>query len=266
MNLAPHPFSLRQLQYIVAVADELSFRRAAERCRVSQPSLSAQLAQVEEVLSIRLFERDRKRVILTPAGSSFVDRARTLLRDADDLIDLARRGRDPLLGTLRLGVIPTISPYLLPFVTPELRRVFENLSTIWIEDKTDVLASGLRSGALDAALLAMEADVGEVEFETIAKDPFVLAVPPHHKLARRKGPASLSDLRGEDVLLLDDGHCFREQALAVCSSADAKELEFRATSLPTLAHMVAGGLGVTLLDGSEAGPVPTVLAAVTVKV
>lgn len=247
MTYAPHPVTLRQLQYAVAVAETLSFRRAAERCHVSQPSLSAQLAQLEDALGVRLFERDRKRVLFTAAGRELVQRARKVLLEADDLLDAARHAGDPLAGTLRLGVIPTISPYLLPCITARLREKFERLAIQWIEEKTEVLVSRLEAGSLDAAVLALEADIGEVEHEVVAQDPFVLVAPRGHPLARKSGPAAPAELRQVDVLLLDEGHCFREQALDFCSRARAQELEFRATSLPTLVQMVAGGAGVTLL-------------------
>lgn len=247
MDLAPHPFSLRQLQYAVAVADTLSFRRAAERCRVSQPSLSAQLAQLEQALGVSLFERDRRRVLPTAAGQELVARARRILVETDDLTEAARRLGDPFSGTLRIGVIPTISPYLLPAVAPKLRAKFRRLSLHWVEDKTESLVQALESGALDGALLALEAELGDVEHAVVAIDPFVLAAAKTHPLARAKGPASPRELRGQSVLLLDDGHCFRPQALAVCATARAEELDFRATSLSTLTQMVAGGAGVTLL-------------------
>jgi LysR family hydrogen peroxide-inducible transcriptional activator len=244
---APHPFSLRQLQYAVAVAETLSFRKAAERCHVSQPSLSAQLAQLETVLGVRLFERDRRRVLVTPAGKDLIERARQVLVEADHLLEAARRGSDPLSGTLRIGVIPTISPYLLPAVTPAIRERYPRLSVLWVEDKTDALVQSLDAGTLDAALLALEAGIGAVEHEVIAQDDFLLATPPDHALGARTSPVRRGELRDARVLLLDDGHCLREQALAFCSEAKARELEFRATSLSTLAQMVAGGAGVTLL-------------------
>ncbi|WP_394828742.1 LysR substrate-binding domain-containing protein [Pendulispora albinea] len=247
MTAAPHSFSLRQLQYAVAVAEELSFRRAAEKCHVSQPSLSAQLALLEEALGVQLFERDRRRVLPTAAGQVLVERARRVLLEADDLVEAAKRVSDPLVGTLRIGVLPTISPYLLPRVTPRLRRKFERLGVAWREDKTDVLVKNLGSGTLDAALLALEADLGDVEHDVIARDPFYLVTPTDHPLAKKSSPASRADLHDADILLLDDGHCLRTQALDVCSRANARELEFRATSLPTLVQMVAGGAGITLL-------------------
>jgi LysR family hydrogen peroxide-inducible transcriptional activator len=248
MNYNPHPFSLRQLQYVVAVADALSFRKAAENCHVSQPSLSAQLAQLEDALGVRLFERDRRRVLLTPAGVQLVERARRLLVDADQLIDAAKRAADALAGTLNVGVIPTIAPYLLPSVTPAVRAKYPSLTLLWTEDKTEVLVRSLELGTLDAAVLALEAKLGgNIERETIARDPFVLVTAADHPLGAKNQPLSAADLRGEDVLLLDEGHCFREQALSFCETARAHELEFRATSLPTLVQMVAGGAGVTLL-------------------
>jgi LysR family hydrogen peroxide-inducible transcriptional activator len=244
MTVAPHPASLRQLQYAVAVADTRSFRRAAERCGVSQPSLSAQLSQLEGALGVRLFERDRRRVLLTPAGEGLIERARRVLVDADDLVDAARRLGDPLAGTLAIGVIPTVSPYLLPAAAPAHPR----LTVRWVEDKTEILARDLHAGRLDAALLALEADLGgPLQREVIGRDRFLLAAPRSHPLAKGARPARLDELRGARLLLLDDGHCLRDQALAICASARTEELAFRATSLPTLAQMVSAGAGVTLL-------------------
>jgi LysR family hydrogen peroxide-inducible transcriptional activator len=247
MGGAPHPFTLRQLQYALAVAETLSFRRAAERCHVAQPSLSAQVAGLEQALGVRLFERNRRRVLVTPAGQALLERARGIVAAADGLVEGARGAGDPLAGTLRLGVIPTVSPYLLPSAAPALRSEFPRLRLEWLEEKTAVLVSRLRSGALDGALLALEAELGEVEQEVVAVDPFVLATPRGHPLCAGPGPARAAELRGADVLLLDEGHCLRAQALEVCSRARAREREFRATSLPTLVQMVANGLGVTLL-------------------
>jgi LysR family hydrogen peroxide-inducible transcriptional activator len=245
MRLAPHPFTARQLQYAVALADTRSFRQAARLCGVSQPSLSAQLAQLESALGVRLFERDRRRVLPTQAGEALIARARRLLVEGDDLVDAARRLADPRAATLRLGVIPTISPYLLPRIVPALRRA--GLTVRWTEDKTPSLVAAVESGALDGALLALEADLGDLAREPIARDPFVLAAPRTHPLGRKKAAAELAELRGTDVLLLDDGHCLRDQALAVCAHARTHELDFRATSLSTLAQMVSTGAGVTLL-------------------
>ncbi len=244
---APLAFTLRQLQYAEAVAAELSFRRAAARCHVSQPALSAQLAQLEGALGVRLFERDRRRVLVTAAGGEVLARAHDLLLRASDLGTAARRVADPLAGTLRIGVIPTVSPYLLPRIAPRLRERFRRLNLLWNEDKTAALVEGLAAGRLDAMLVAAGADLGDVESETLGEDPFVLAAPLDHPLGRSTSPARLSDLRQGEVLLLDEGHCLRQQALELCSRARAHELAFRATSLATLVQMVAAGAGVTLL-------------------
>jgi LysR family hydrogen peroxide-inducible transcriptional activator len=242
-----HPFSLRQLQYAVAVDEARGFRSAAERCHVSQPSLSAQLAQLEGVLGVRLFERDRRRVLVTAAGEEILTRARRVLAEADDLVDAARQVGDPLSGTLRVGVIPTVSPYLLPEIVPALRRAYPRLLVLWTEEKTDALLERLRGGQLDACVLALVAGMEDLERETLGEDPFFLAGPPSHPLLRSRRPAHLRELDGETVLLLEDGHCFRDQALAICEAARAREAGFRATSLATLTQMAAGGAGVTLL-------------------
>jgi LysR family hydrogen peroxide-inducible transcriptional activator len=247
MRFSPHPITLRQLQYAVAVAELRSFHRAAERCHVSQPSLSAQLAALEEALGVKLFERSSRRVLPTPPGEELLARARKVLVEADDLVEAASRLGDPLSGTLRVGVIPTISPYLLPEIAAPLRRAFPRTTFVWVEDETATLVASLAEGRIDAAIVALEADLGDVEHEVVAKDPFVLAAPAGHELTAGKKPLKPSDLAGADVLLLDDGHCFREQALSFCSRAKTTELDVRATSLATLAQMVAGGAGVTLL-------------------
>src|SRR3954452_14157298 len=161
-RLPPPPFSTRQLQYAVAVAETRSFRQAADLCGVSQPSLSAQLAQLEDALGVRLFERDRRRVLTSAAGEALGTRARRILAETDDLMGAARRLGDPLAGTLRIGVIPTISPYLLPTVVRALRRDHDRLVVRWIEDKTDTLVRDLEDGGLDAALLALEAELGDL--------------------------------------------------------------------------------------------------------
>jgi LysR family hydrogen peroxide-inducible transcriptional activator len=241
------PLTLRQLQYACAVADELSFRRAAERCHVAQPSLSSQVAELERSLGIALFERDRRRVLVTAAGAEVLARARALLLAADDLVDAARRRADPLAGALRIGVIPTIGPYLLPDLDPALRRAFPALELRWSEDQTERLVAQVQGGDLDAALLALEADLGGLEHATIGADRFVLAAPAGHPLSRGRRRLKVEDLATERVLLLDDGHCLRDQALDLCALVGAQELGFRATSMTTLVQMAASGAGITLL-------------------
>ncbi len=248
---SPLPFSLRQLQYAVAIADTGSFRRAAEGCHVAQPSLSAQIATLEDALGLVLFERGRGGVRVTGAGEAVLKRARALLRDAADLGDEARRVADPLAGTLRIGVIPTLAPYLLPGITAALRAALPALVVRWREDKTDVLVRALREGSLDAAILAEEAEIAGLATLLLAVDPFVLALPPDHPLAQRPGPVATGALAEATVLLLDEGHCLRAQALPFCSVNGMRESEFRATSLPTLVAMVAAGAGVTFLPRSS---------------
>jgi LysR family hydrogen peroxide-inducible transcriptional activator len=247
MKLTPHNLTLRQLQYLVAVAEERNFRRAAERCGVSQPSLSAQVAEAEEALGTRIFERDRRGVLITAAGTILVERARRVLLDTEDLLRVAAGHADPMAGTLHLGVIPTIAPYLLPDVDPVLRREFPALRILWTEDKTGNLVQRINQGDLDGAIVAREADLDRLECEKIGIDPFVLAVPKGHKLARGRRPVPIQTLADERVLLLDDGHCFRDQVVELCSRSRAEEVGFRATSLATLAQVAASGAGVTLL-------------------
>ena len=245
--MTKHDFSLRQLQYVVAVADTKSFRQAAERCGVSQTSLSAQVAKVEAALKVQLFERDRRRVLITAGGSELIECMRNVLVDADDVSIAAQRFLEPLAGTLRIGVIPTIGPYLLPTVAATLRQELPRLTLAWLEDKTETLVRQIRHGSLDGAFLALEADIGDVTYEVITKDPFVLAVPPCHHLGNSSTPIPFSSLKGEHLLLLDEGHCFRDQVIEFCSGIGVYELGFRSTSLPTLVQMASANMGITLL-------------------
>jgi LysR family hydrogen peroxide-inducible transcriptional activator len=246
MTVSSHDISLRQLQYVVAVADTLGFRKAAERCHVSQPTLSAQVKQLEDVLGVDLFERDRRRVLVTAAGEALVSHARRVLLEMDDLLATSAQLVAPGSATFRIGVIPTIAPYLLPDIMPDARSRFPALQLVFREEKTASIVAGLREGRLDAGLVALEADIGTWASCRVAKDKFVVALPKGHALARKKR-VRLEDLEGERVLLLEDGHCFRSQALAVCARTGAAESELRATSLATLAQMVAAGTGITLL-------------------
>lgn len=248
----PLPFSLRQLQYLQAVAETKSFRGAAELCHVAQPSLSAQVATVEEALGVQVFERGRGGVRLTAAGEVVLARARAVLLGAADLVEGAKGLRDPLACTLRLGVIPTIAPYLLPAAAAALRRSFPRMTLLWREDRTPKLVRDLHAGLLDGALVALEAELGVVERVEIARDEFVLAVARGHALSKGTGPVRSAALSGESMLLLEDGHCFRDQALSFCDRVGAEEGAFRATSLPTLVQMVAGGAGATLLPSLAA--------------
>jgi LysR family hydrogen peroxide-inducible transcriptional activator len=244
--------TLRQLEYAVAVADRKSFHRAARACHVSQPGLSAQIRQLEEALEVRLFERDRRGVLLTAAGAELVRRARTVLEEAQGLAEAARAFRAPLAGALKLGVIPTIAPHLLPRVLPGLRERHPGLRLELHEGLTGDLVARLRRGELDLLLVALEAPLEGLATLPLFEDPFVAAMPSGHRLAGRKRLRE-DDLRGESVLLLDDGHCLRAQALTFCQGAGAKELgDFRASSLATLVEMVRGGAACTLLPALAA--------------
>lgn len=243
----PNDVSIRQLQYVVAVADTLGFHRAAAQLHVSQPTLSAQIQQLETVLGVTIFERDRRRVLVTPAGEEIVARARRVLVEVGDLLAAVSRRRDPFEGTLRIGVIPTVAPYLLPEVTPAIASKYPKLRLALREEKTPDVVAELREGKLDAGLLALEADLGtDLDHAVVLEDPFVVALPLGHPLARHKR-VDMEELEREHVLLLDDGHCFRTQALALCSKAGVKEADLRATSLGTLVQMVSSGAGATLL-------------------
>lgn len=247
MQFESLPLSLRQLQYVLAIDEAQSFSRAAERCHVSQPSLSAQVAQLEDSLGVRLFERDRRRVLRTAAGEIVIAHARRVLLASSDLLTAAQACQDPWGGRWRLGVIPTISPYLLPLVAPALRQAYPRLNVVWTEDKTEVLVQDLQEGRLEAAIVALEADLGDLQHRSLARDEFVLAMARKHRLARSRRRITVDELAQEDILLLDDGHCLSEQALSFCARTSAKELGYRATSLATLTEMVAAGSGVTLL-------------------
>jgi LysR family transcriptional regulator, hydrogen peroxide-inducible genes activator len=245
--VVPPSFSLRQLQYAAAVADTGGFRKAAQLCRVSQPSLSAQLALLEDALGVRLFERDRRRVLITAAGAEVLARARRVLLEAEDLLTASTRLRDPLCGTLRVGVVPTVSPYLLPEITPAIRSRFPRLTIRWSEERTPVVLRLLHDGGLDAALLAVVPGMEGLDWQVITDDPFVLAGAPSEPLLRPRRPVRVEELEGASLLLLEDGHCFRDQVLGFCEGAKVTEAVYRATSLATLARMAAGGAGLTLL-------------------
>jgi LysR family hydrogen peroxide-inducible transcriptional activator len=240
--------SLRSLEYAVALADALHFGRAARASAITQPALSAQIRGLEERLGVRLFERSRRGVRLTSAGAVVVERAREVLRGLDELVAAAAGAREPLCGPLHLGVIPTVAPYLLPRWLPRVRAAFPRLRLFLHEDRTARLVAGLVDGALELLLLALPLRRPELEELPLYREPFVLALPRRHPLARARGPVREDALERESVLLLEDGHCLRDQALSVCAQAGAREAEgVRAASLGTLVQMVAGGLGVTLL-------------------
>lgn len=238
---------LRDLHYLVAVADTRHFGRAAAACHVSQPTLSAQLKKLEQYLGVQLIERGTRRASLTTAGERIVARARSMLEASDDIVEIAKSFADPLAGRLRLALLPTIGPYLLPRVTPRLRKALPRLELMLYEYQTATLLARLRAGEIDAGILALPVDLDGLDVMPLYDEPFVLAAPSTHRLAK-SGPLRTADLAGEAVLLLEDGHCLRDQALDVCNRVGMHEKQdFRATSLETLRQMVASGVGVTLL-------------------
>jgi LysR family hydrogen peroxide-inducible transcriptional activator len=244
--------TLRQLRYLVALDAHRHFGRAADACGATQSTLSAGLQELEAVLGARLVERTKRRVLMTPLGAEVVVRARKLLQDAEDIGALVRGSGQPLSGPLRLGVIPTVGPYLLPKVLPRLRRDYPDLRLYLREDLTARLLDRLSDGDLDLVLLALPYRADEFECEALFADPFFLVCPPGHPLAASPlVPGTLA--AAADLLLLEEGHCLREHALAACAlPALPGTLDHRqvlGTSLATLVQMVAGGLGVTLLPG-----------------
>ena len=239
--------NLRDLKYLVAVAKHRHFGRAAEACFVSQPTLSTQIKKLEDRLGVILIERAGKRVLPTPAGAAIIAEAEQALRHVDALVQLAAQHRHPLGGELRLGVIPTVAPYLLPKILPPVRRAFDQLSLKLTEGQTATLLALLETGDIDAAVLALPSGAAGVCEQALYQEPFLLAMGAAHPLARRRA-ATLADLEAEAVLLLEDGHCLRDQALDVCKTHGAVEnTNFRATSIETLREMVAANIGVTLM-------------------
>lgn len=238
--------TLRDLQYLVALAETRHFGRAAERCHVSQPTLSAQLKKLEGFLGVALIERRPRRIALTPAGEAVAARARRMLRDAEDIRALARASQDPLAGQLRLGLIPTLGPYLLPRIAPRITRALPKLQLMLHEYQTAPLLKRVLQGELDLAILALPADTKGLVTRSLFAEAFLVAMPERHRLTAKKR-VKTGDLAGEKLLLLEEGHCLRDQALEVCELAGTEEQDFRATSLETLRQMVAAGLGITLL-------------------
>jgi len=239
--------NLRDLRYLVALADHKHFGRAAAACYVSQPTLSTQIRKLEDELGVPLVERAPRKVMLTPAGREAAERARRIVAEVEQMKEAARRSQDPEAGTVRLGIFPTLAPYLLPHVVPRLRTRFPQLELLLVEEKSDELLARLREGKLDAAVLALPVHDEQLHAEFLFEEPFVLAVPENHPLSQRD-ELTLEELSEQRLLLLEDGHCLREQALDVCRLSGAHEkTEFRATSLETLRQMVAANVGVTLL-------------------
>jgi LysR family hydrogen peroxide-inducible transcriptional activator len=238
---------LKDLRYLVAVADTGHFGKAAERCFVSQPTLSAQLRKLEEYLGVVLVERQPRQALLTPAGAEIVARARRIVEASDEVVEIARTHRDPLAGRLRIAFLPTIGPYLLPGIAPRLHKALPRLELMFYEYQTAPMLERLHAGDIDMGVLALPVGLDGLVAQPLYDEPFVVAAPTRHPLAARK-EVRIEDLRGVTLLLLEEGHCLRDQALDVCNRVAVQENQnFRATSIETLRQMVAVDAGVTLL-------------------
>jgi LysR family hydrogen peroxide-inducible transcriptional activator len=238
--------TLKQLQYLVALKDQGHFRRAAEACFVTQSTLSAGLRELEALIGVTLVERTRRVVRFTPLGDRIADKARRVLREADELADMARAAGKPLSGELRMGVIPTIAPFLLPRLLPRLRREWPDLKLFLREETSQAACDGLHRGQLDCVLLALPYGCGDVESEDLFDDALWVAFPPgEEESARAITPREIDQDR---LLLLEDGHCLRDHALAACNRPELRaEAAMLGTSLHTMVQMVGNGLGVTMV-------------------
>ncbi len=239
--------TIQQLESFLAVARTLSFRRAAEESFTAQSALSAQVKRLEELLGVRLFERDRRRTRLTEDGERARGMALQVLEDLDRLVDAMRADRDPLAGTLRLGVIPTIAPFLVPRLAAVLRERHPGAELLVQEDPTTRLAARLLSGDLDAVVLDIDVELPNLRSEVVYEESLVLACPPDHPLAERES-VTLDDVAEHELLLLEQEHCLSDRIRSFCQGPRGQAFgDFRATSLLTLVHMVAAGVGATLL-------------------
>ena len=239
--------SIKQLKYLCAVAEHRHFSKAAEACHVTQSTLSAAIQDLEAQLGVIIFERSKKSVLIPPLGERLLQQARLILGDVEDFISLAKSHEEALAGEIRLGVIPTIAPFLLPHLLGDLRKQYVKLKLFLKEDLSSQLVQQLQQGQLDLVILAFPYALPEMETSVLFKDEFLLCLPPGHQLEKSK-LVKQQQLRGESLLLLEEGHCLRDHALEACKleSADTN-LVYQGTSLHTLVQMVANGLGVTLL-------------------
>jgi LysR family hydrogen peroxide-inducible transcriptional activator len=240
-------FTLRQMGFLVALADHLNFSQAAEVCFVTQPTLSSGIKELEAILGVQLFERTKRRVMLTSVGAEVAHRARRLLLDAEEITALADAHRNPFQGTLRLGAIPTIGPYLIPRALPEIRKSMAGIRLFLREEMTESLIEGLTAGRLDVIVIALPFDTGNLQIAPLFEDGYHLASPPGWPAPAGTGARALEQAKGQ-LMLLEKGHCLQRHALAAYPGKLTKELDdFAATSLNTLIAMVSEGLGVTLL-------------------
>jgi len=246
--------TLNELRYIVAVAHERSFGRAAQRCFVSQAALSVAIQKIEEELGTRLFERGKSEITVTPVGARIVEQAQRVLEESARIREIAQAGRNPLVGALKLGVIFTIAPYLLPDLIPALHEIAPQMPLDIEENLTEQLEVSLKSGLIDAAILALPFSPPAVVTEFLYEEPFQVVVPKDHKWAKRKS-VNADELAGEHTILLAVGHCFRDQVLDACPELNRADTHItRTTSLETVRNMVASGLGVSVLPRDALTP------------
>lgn len=239
--------TLRQLQYLTAVIEEKHFGHAAEKCFVTQSTLSAGIQDLEQLLEVSLLERTNRKVLPTPIGEEIASRAQQILSLSEDLVDLAQSEKNPLSGRIQVGIIPTISPFLLPKVLPTVRKELPDLEIVLIEDQSERLLDQLESGSIDVAVMAFPFNIRGLTHRIFAREPFWVALPKQHRLAKRKS-LKAAELPTNELLLLSEGHCMREHALSACQlPASAQRKSVQATSLYTLIEMVASGLGITLI-------------------
>lgn len=245
--------NLRDFKYLIALADTRHFGKAAEKTFVSQPTLSAQLKKLEAHLGVTLIERHTRQVTLTEIGKQIVERARRVIQETDDLVKLAESSRDPLGGSIKIAFIPTLGPYLLPRITQTLRQTLPKAQIMLYEYQTEPMIKAVEAGAIDVGVLALGVDIHNLEHRGVGIEHFVVALPNQHSLAKQT-EISREQLAGEMLLLLEDGHCLRDQALEVCSMVEVHESgDFRATSLETLRQMVSAGYGLTLMPELSVG-------------
>ncbi|MBL1419908.1 MAG: LysR family transcriptional regulator [Alphaproteobacteria bacterium] len=239
--------NLRELEYLVAVAQFRHFGKAAAHCNVSQPALSIQLKKLEQELGVDLFERNNKRVLITPMGVKITMRARMILQQAADLKQFAAGASDIFGGELKLGAFPTLAPYYLPLIVPKIMQELPDIKLLLVEDKTDILVDKLQKGEIDCAFMALPVEAENLDYLHLFDDEFYVAVSANHEWAGRDEIA-VDELQDKSLLLLEEGHCMRQNALDVCNLHGARETqEFRATSLETLRQMVGIGAGITLM-------------------
>jgi LysR family transcriptional regulator, hydrogen peroxide-inducible genes activator len=239
--------TLRDLQYVVAVADHEHFGKAAAACNVSQPALSAQIRKIEDVLGVQLFDRTNRRVSITPSGQLVADQSRVVLEEAAKIAVLTRSAQAPLTGSLRLGAIATVGPYLMPHILTPLRKAYPQLDLFLQEGLTEQLLERLRTGRLDAVIASDTFEDPALRIMPLFYEPFLLAAPRDHPLSSKER-LNRRDLNSEQMILLEDGHCLRDQTLDICPANRRGHIrQFHATSLETLRHLVATGSGYTLI-------------------